>query len=111
MPDHGVSLAAGFGPQAGALGFGAPAGLSASGCGPQATPGAGLAEPLTPREVDVLRLITAGATHRQIAEQLFISEETVKTHVVRVLRKLDVPHAGGHPRPGDGAVSLELVPK
>lgn len=45
---------------------------------------------LTPREIDVLRLLTAGATNREIGEQLFVSEQTVKTHVVHILRKLDV---------------------
>lgn len=47
-------------------------------------------DPLTPRESDVLRLIVAGRTNRQIGEELYITEETVKTHVVRILRKLDV---------------------
>lgn len=45
---------------------------------------------LTPREIDVLRLLTAGATNREIGEQLYVSEQTVKTHVVHILRKLDV---------------------
>ncbi|HYF75591.1 MAG TPA: LuxR C-terminal-related transcriptional regulator [Symbiobacteriaceae bacterium] len=48
------------------------------------------AEPLTPREADVLKLLVAGRTNRQIGEELYITEETVKTHVVRILRKLDV---------------------
>ncbi|MFZ5828304.1 MAG: LuxR C-terminal-related transcriptional regulator [Bacillota bacterium] len=51
--------------------------------------GDGLAEPLTRRECDVLRLIVAGRTNRQIGEDLYISEETVKSHVVHILRKLD----------------------
>ncbi|MDF2628758.1 MAG: helix-turn-helix transcriptional regulator [Symbiobacteriaceae bacterium] len=55
---------------------------------PQAPPA--LAEPLTPREADVLKLLVAGRTNRQIGEELYITEETVKTHVVRILRKLDV---------------------
>ncbi|MFQ5858013.1 MAG: LuxR C-terminal-related transcriptional regulator [Anaerolineae bacterium] len=47
-------------------------------------------EILTPREVEVLRLIATGDSNRQIAEQLVISEHTVKTHVHHILRKLGV---------------------
>jgi LuxR family maltose regulon positive regulatory protein len=47
-------------------------------------------ETLTPREVEVLRLIAAGATNRAIAEQLVISGHTVKSHVTHILRKLGV---------------------
>jgi DNA-binding CsgD family transcriptional regulator len=43
---------------------------------------------LTPRESDVLELIVAGASNTEIAEQLVITVETVKSHVKRVLRKL-----------------------
>lgn len=49
-----------------------------------------LPEPLTPREEEVLRLVVAGRTNRQIGQELFISEETVKSHVVHILRKMDV---------------------
>ena len=45
-------------------------------------------ETLSSREVEVLRLIAAGATNADIAEQLFISPNTVKTHVRRVLSKV-----------------------
>lgn len=45
---------------------------------------------LTPREQDVLRLIRDGATNREIAEQLYISESTVKTHVTRLLNRLNM---------------------
>ena len=47
-------------------------------------------ESLTPREVEVLRLIATGASNRAIAGQLVISEGTVKSHVHRIFRKLDV---------------------
>ncbi len=47
-------------------------------------------ETLTSREVEVLRLIAAGASNRDIAEQLVISERTVKSHVTHILGKLGV---------------------
>src|ERR1700723_1241236 len=43
---------------------------------------------LTPREVDVLRLIAAGNANSQVAAQLSITEETVKAHVKNILSKL-----------------------
>jgi DNA-binding NarL/FixJ family response regulator len=46
------------------------------------------ASPLTPRERDVLRLIARGATNREIAGQLFVSEGTVKNHVSNILSRL-----------------------
>jgi DNA-binding NarL/FixJ family response regulator len=42
---------------------------------------------LTPREADVLRLIAAGQSNREIARTLFVSEATVKTHVNRIFAK------------------------
>ena len=42
---------------------------------------------LTPREADVLRLIAAGKSNREIARALFVSEATVKTHVNRIFAK------------------------
>lgn len=47
-------------------------------------------EQLTPRELDVLRLLTQGLTNRQIAERLYLSVGTVKLHVERILAKLEV---------------------
>lgn len=44
--------------------------------------------PLTPREVDVLRLIAAGETNGEIADTLFLSHATVKRHVSNILAKL-----------------------
>ena len=46
-----------------------------------------LADGLTQREVEVLRLIAAGKTDREIAEELFIGVTTVNTHVRNVLNK------------------------
>ena len=45
---------------------------------------------LTPRELDVLKLLARGRTNGEIAAELFLSEGTVKTHVGRVLSKLDL---------------------
>ena len=44
---------------------------------------------LTPRESEILALVAGGASTRQIAGRLVISEKTVKTHVQNILRKLD----------------------
>jgi DNA-binding NarL/FixJ family response regulator len=49
---------------------------------------------LTGREADVLRLIAAGRSNRQIAEQLFISAKTVSVHVSNILRKFGVASRG-----------------
>jgi two-component system, NarL family, response regulator LiaR len=45
---------------------------------------------LTPRELEVLRLVARGLQNKRIASELHLSEKTVKTHVSAVLRKLDV---------------------
>ena len=42
---------------------------------------------LTPRESEVLRLIAAGQSNREIARALFVSDATVKTHVNRIFAK------------------------
>ncbi|MCM3785264.1 response regulator transcription factor [Neobacillus mesonae] len=47
-----------------------------------------LPDPLTQRESEVLRLIAQGKTNREIAENLVITEKTVKTHVSHILSKL-----------------------
>jgi LuxR family maltose regulon positive regulatory protein len=49
-----------------------------------------LIEPLTPRETEVLQLIAQGLTNQEIADQLFISYETVKVHARNIYGKLDV---------------------
>jgi DNA-binding NarL/FixJ family response regulator len=45
---------------------------------------------LSPRELEVLQLVASGNTNREAARHLFISEATVKTHLLNVYAKLDV---------------------
>jgi DNA-binding NarL/FixJ family response regulator len=45
---------------------------------------------LTPRELEILHLIASGANNREIAQQLFISEGTVKNHVTNILNRLNL---------------------
>jgi len=45
---------------------------------------------LTDRELEVLRLIARGFSNAEIAEQLFISDTTVKTHITHILQNLDL---------------------
>ena len=63
--------------------------LSAAVRGPAAAPAgpAPAGDDLTPREAEVLRLIAAGKSNREIARALFVSEATVKTHVNRIFAK------------------------
>ncbi|MEU2740246.1 response regulator transcription factor [Streptomyces sp. NPDC007095] len=69
---------------------------AADGPAPDSGPGPGPAQErerlkvLTPREHEVLRLISAGLSNAEIAEELVLSAETVKTYVSRILTKLDL---------------------
>ena len=49
---------------------------------------------LTARELEVLSLVAAGQTNRQIGEQLFISEKTASVHVSNILAKLGAAGRG-----------------
>nr|WP_221243300.1 response regulator transcription factor [Conexibacter arvalis] len=68
-------------------------------------------EPLSQRELEVLALVAQGASNREAARQLFISEATIKTHLLHVYAKLDVndraaavaaAYERGLLRPGEG---------
>jgi NarL family two-component system response regulator LiaR len=47
---------------------------------------------LTTREQEVIRLVALGRNNREIAQELFISEKTVKTHISNLLGKLNMEH-------------------
>jgi DNA-binding CsgD family transcriptional regulator len=55
---------------------------------PRSSPGPAALAALTPRETEMLRLVAEGLSNLEIATRLVVSEETVKTHVRRVLAKL-----------------------
>ena len=48
------------------------------------------ADELSPRELEVLQLVARGMANAEIAGELFLSEATVKSHVARILSKLDL---------------------
>lgn len=47
---------------------------------------------LTPRETEILSMAAAGATNEQIANELFISSNTVRTHIYNIFKKINVPN-------------------
>jgi DNA-binding NarL/FixJ family response regulator len=49
-----------------------------------------IADGLTPRELEVLRLVALGLTNHEVADRLFLSRRTVDTHLHRVYEKLGV---------------------
>jgi DNA-binding NarL/FixJ family response regulator len=49
-----------------------------------------LVEPLSDRELEILRLVATGASNKEIASLLFIAEGTVKNHITNILGKLEV---------------------
>ncbi len=55
---------------------------------PARSPSAGLVEPLSERETEILRLLAQGLTNREIASKLFLSEGTVKNYITSVLGKI-----------------------
>jgi len=54
------------------------------------SPAAGLVEPLSPRELEVLHLLALGKTNHEIAQQLIVAAGTVKAHTASIYRKLNV---------------------
>ncbi len=58
-----------------------------------ADPGAAVVPPpLTPRELEILRLVAANRSNKEIAAGLTIGEETVRSHIKRILHKLEQPN-------------------
>lgn len=47
-------------------------------------------EALTPREVEILREVAKGKSNKEIAEELYLSESTVKTHISHIFQKLNI---------------------
>jgi LuxR family maltose regulon positive regulatory protein len=47
-------------------------------------------DPLSPREMDVLSLISKGMSNQEIANALFLSKNTIKSHNINIYRKLNV---------------------
>jgi len=58
----------------------------------EASPDASLVSALTPRQMDVLKLVAQGLSNRDIALNLDLSEGTVKLHVTAILKALNVPN-------------------
>ncbi len=54
-----------------------------------------MAEPLTGRELEVLRLLAAGKSNQRIAHELVVTLDTVKTHVTHILGKLGAVNRTG----------------
>src|SRR5436309_3933668 len=52
-------------------------------------------DPLTPREREVLQLVAAGKTTKEVAKLLGISAKTVESHRTRIMKKLDTPNTAG----------------
>jgi LuxR family transcriptional regulator, maltose regulon positive regulatory protein len=74
-------------------------------CGQAGTvPPPSLAEPLTGRELAVLRLLAAGRSNQRIARDLVVALDTVKTHVTHILGKLGAANrTEAAARPGSSA--------
>ena len=47
---------------------------------------------LTPRQIEVLRLVAQGLSYKEVAQALFVTEHTVKYHIAEVMNRLQVKH-------------------
>jgi ATP/maltotriose-dependent transcriptional regulator MalT len=65
-----------------------------------------LVEPLSQRELEVLRLIASGMSNKEVARNLFVAVSTVKTHVNNICRKL---YAGNRTQAVARARDLDLL--
>lgn len=100
-----------------ALALGAPGDAAAGVAAPPRTGAATVRSMLTGREVEVLELMARGGTNREIARHLVISEETVKSHVASILRKLDAHtrseavsrYLGGAPTRPESRLAVQRV--
>jgi len=63
-----------------------------TGKNPASTYSGSLNSPLTPREKEILIMISSGKTNAEIAESLYISPSTVKTHTYNIFQKINVPN-------------------
>ena len=70
----------------------------------------GIIDPLTIREVEVLRLLAAGRSNQAIADQFVVTLDTVKKHVGHVLGKLGAANRTEAVAPGAGAGPDPIVP-
>jgi DNA-binding NarL/FixJ family response regulator len=84
------------------------------GASPAAQPSVAPADdlPLTAREVEILRLVASGSTNGDVAQRLWVTEQTVKFHLRNIYRKLDVANRtqASHFAHLRGLVKLPAVP-
>ena len=85
LPDHLDTLLAAFTGQKPPLDTSTRATAAVTGFHPVA-----LVEPLSARELEVLRLLSDGRSNAEIARELFVEQRTVKTHLIHLYRKLGV---------------------
>jgi DNA-binding CsgD family transcriptional regulator len=48
--------------------------------------------PLTPKEIEILRMVAAGYSNSRISQELFVSLPTVKSHIYTIYRKINAPN-------------------